>query len=203
MVEPFGCVVMLHWRLPRLRSSRFQLPFPSSLSLSLFHPVELHIPACIPLQPSPIAPVSRFTAGWRVQRSAFRKRLKRNAIIRQYIIIAFDEPGNCVTLNERSAHISFYTRPDSYRSIISPTFIERYPCSNRESVFGGRGRFPRLLRGTMIARGVVFECVTDQIKRSRDMYFFSSLFHPRWCSCSRVRWAKRLAHPDSSSTRFN
>ena len=133
MVEPFGCVVMLHWRLPRLRSSHFQLPFPSgfssilfhrniSLSLSLFRSLTRSLCAD-PLSPPESQPLSGspLADAYSVQPSA--KRLKRNVIIRQCIIIAFDELGNCIILNETLAAYFFYASRVIVRTVAIVVFI--------------------------------------------------------------------------------
>lgn len=98
MVEPFGCVVMLHWCLPRLRSSRFQLPFPFALTYPHTHAGSRHgqtppTTAAAARRPPPTTHDSPVTSAYGCSRppptttaATRRASLKRNVIVRRYII---------------------------------------------------------------------------------------------------------------------
>ena len=93
-----------------------------SLSLSLYRSLTRSLCAD-PLSPPESQPLSGspLADAYSVQPSA--KRLKRNVIIRQCIIIAFDELGNCIILNETLAAYFFYASRVIVRTVAIVVFI--------------------------------------------------------------------------------
>lgn len=170
MVEPFGCVVMLHWRLPRLRSSRFQLPFPSGLcstpdprnrtpTVARTHTLaRRHIRR-------PCIPRHRFTSDrTRAPFQPFREKGWHRML--SYGDISLSKPtslGNCVILNER-AYFFAVARDCIVRRYRPSRLLNGTRCL-AQSRHRSQGQFTRLLRDGM-ATGVLF----------------SSL-----CSCPRIR----------------